>query len=221
MNHSLVLVIVLYIAYTLFATSGYLRGVEVIDQTCFTYTRRAQSFEWRGFGLKMHFKEDALPVNVNECQIHIKASLSGQFQLPENTTLLSSIYWIVCPHEFMKPVTVEIQHCAAMPELQAGLTFIIAKCTQQHLPYKFKILNGGVFSPNSQYGSIELSHFSGVGVTFQSMMQWLGFTPFQPTFNPRSYRAQLYYSSSGVHSWEVYLAITWNLELHITVSIKQ
>ena len=136
-------------------------------------------------------------------------------QVPENTELLSSIYWITCSHKFEKAATVEIQHCATKPEQPqhtSNLTFIVAQCTQKDLPYHFKILNGGVFSHSSQYGSIELTHFSGIGVAFQSVMQWLG-------YQPKSYCARLYYRNSGIHGWDVYFVITWNLELHISVSI--
>ena len=201
--------------------SGYLRCVEVIDHTSFTYTGRAQSFSWRRFGFKIHLPDHALPPGVNECQLHIKASLSGQFQFPEDTECVSGIYWIASPYTFEKPVTVEIQHCVTKPEyLQhpSSFTFIVAKCTQEDLPYQFEILDGGVFSPNSRYGSIKLTHFSGVGVAFQ--------TPHPPSHSDhqkyeseaKSYCARLYYSSSGVHSWEVYFAIMWDLDLHINVS---
>ena len=36
----------------------------------------------------------------------------------------------------------------------------------------------------------------------------------------KSYCARLYYCSCGVHSWEVDFVITWDLELHIAVSIQ-
>ena len=54
---------------------------------------------------------------------------------------------------------------------------------------------------------------AGVGVAFQSVMQLFGLK------NVRIYCARLYYSSIGVHSWEVNFAITLDLELHIAVSI--
>jgi len=170
----------------------------------------------------MHLPDHALPPGVNECQIQIQASLSGQFQFPEDTEILSCVYWVTCPHKFAKPVTVEIQHCAKPEHLQhpSRLTFIVAKCNQESLPYKFKFLDGGVFSPSSRYGSIELTRFSGLGVAFRSIMQWLGFRSYQPQLDPKTYCARLYYSRSGIHSWEVYFTITWDLELHISVSIK-
>ena len=199
--------------------TGYLRGVEVIDHTTFTYTGRAQSFEWSKFGFKIHFPDNAVPGDVDKCHINVKASLSGQFHFPKDMELISGVYWIACPHKFTKPVTVEIQHCAAKP---CNLTYIAAKCTQEDLPYQFKTLEGGVFSPSSHYGSINLNHFSGLGIALRwsSFTQMFGLRTHQPESNTRSYCARLYYSSSGINCWEVYFAIVCNLELHIAVSIS-
>ena len=153
---------------------------------------------------------------MDECQVHVKASLSGQFDFPEDTQLISGVYWISCPYKFAKHVTVEIQHCATKPECSSYLTFVVTKCTQKDLPYKFKILEGGVFSPSSQYGSIELTHFSGLGATSQSPEQNPHLGDHQP--EARSYCARLYYSASVVSGWDVYFAIMLNLDLHIAVS---
>ena len=215
--------------YVAYFYSGYLQGVEVIDYTSLTYTGKARSFSWRRFGFKMHFPDYALPHGVNECRLHIKASLSGQFQFPEDTECVSGIYWIASPYTFEKPVTVEIQHCVIKPEhLQhpSSLTFIVAKCTQEDLPYRFQILDGGVFSPNSRYGTIKLTQFSGVGTAFRplhrpSFVQRLSLRARQHESDAKSYCARLYYSKSGTNScnWEVYFAIMWNMELHIAVSV--
>ena len=205
---------------------GYLRGVEVIDHISFTYTGRAQSFEWVDHGFKLHVPQDSLPPEVNECRIHIKASLSGQFQFPEDMELVSGIYWIATSQNFTKPLTIEIQHCSLGTDHPSSLTYITAKCTQEDLPYKFNTLNGGVFAPSSRYGSIRLAHFSAVGIASRSsrrhsLIQRLVHRHPQvesETSNVKSYCARLYYSSNGVLSWDVYFAIMWNLELHISVS---
>ena len=147
---------------------------------------------------------------MDECQIHAKASLAGQFIFPEDTQPISGVYWISCPYKFVKPVTVEIQHSGTKPEYSSHLTFVVTNCTQKNLPYNFKILEGGVFSPSSQYGSIELTHFSGLGAAFQLPKQNPGLSDHLPEV--RSYRARLYYSTSDVNGWEVYFAIMWNLE---------
>ena len=205
---------------------GYLRGVEVVDHTSFNYTGRARSFEWVNRGFKLHLPEDALPPDVDECRVHVTASLSGQFQFPEDTELISGIYWIAAPHKFAKPVTVEIQHCSSRTEHPSTLTYIVAKCTQEDLPYRFSILNGGVFTPSSSYGSINMTHFSGLGISSRSprrpsLVQRLVRRRHQrdsEIWNTKRYCARLYYHSSGILSWEVYFTIMWNLKLHIAVS---
>ena len=212
---------------TAYSHSGHLHGVEVIDYTTLTYNGSAESFVWRRFGFKIHFPDNALPSEVKECQVYITASLSGQFLFPEDTELISGIYWIICPQQFVKPVTVEVQHCATKQthrKYSSCFKFIVAKHSQKNLPYQFKILDGA-FAPNSQYGSIKLTQSSGVGIVFKPihpMMQWLGlYQPsHQPELDPRSYCARLYYSNSGTNSWEVHFSITWSLELHMAVSIQ-
>ena len=64
-------------------------------------------------------------------------------------------------------MTLEIQHCALSKDEAAlsHLTFVSTKCSQRDLPYIFRELDGGVFTTHSSYGSILLSHFSGVAVT--------------------------------------------------------
>ena len=207
---------------------GYLRSVEVLGHTSFTYTGRAQSFEWVDHGFKIHFPENALPSDVDECRVHVTASLSGQFQFPDDTELISGIYWIATPHEFTKPVTVDIQHCSTRStrtDHPSSLMYIVAKCTQEDLPYMFNPLNGGVFAPSSRYGSISLTHFSGLGIASRSprrssLIQRLVRRRPQDESeisNVKSYCARLYYRSSGILSWEVLFAIMWNLEIHIEV----
>ena len=99
---------------------------------------------------------------MDDCQVLIKASFSGQFNFPRDTELISGIYWISSQHNyiFTLPVTVEIQHCVPKDLYHpSSLTYIVAKCSPKNLPYQFKTLDGGVFSPSSQYGSIDLTRF--------------------------------------------------------------
>ena len=176
-------------------------------------------------GFKLHFPENVLPPGVDECRVHVKASLSGQFDFPRDAELVSGLYWLSSRHVFTQPVTVDIQHCAQEGlQQQSRLTYIVASCSQEELPYQFKTLEGGVFSPNSRYGSINLTHFSGLAVASQprprlSLMQ--RFSRKVLHAHEKTYCAKLYYSSSNVHSWQVYFVIMWDLELHISVSVLQ
>ena len=190
---------------------GYLRGVDVINHTSFTYTGQAQGFEWIKYGFKMHIPENALPPKVEECEVHIKASLSGKFQFPDDTDVISAIYWISTPHKFVHPTTIEIQHCIQISSCEDSndLALVIAKCSQKNLPYQFKILEGGVFSPHGSYASLQLTHFSGVGAIRRQRHH---------TRIQKRYCAKLYYISTGIFGWNLHFVITLNLDAHISVS---
>ena len=175
--------------------------------TEFTVKTQGRCFEWEGYGLKLLVPEGSLPSAMKEARVNIRASVSGQFQLPEDSVFLSPVFWISSPCKFSKPVTLEIQHCALRDATTlSDLSFVSANCSQKDLPYRFKQLDGGVFTTYSSYGSIQLSHFSGVGVTGSEE-------------TPRSYCAHLYHTIKQIHDWRFYLAITQDLEAHITVSL--
>ena len=188
--------------------SGSIYGVEVIGKTDFTVLTQGGSFEWKGYGLRLHIPDGSLPPGVRECRTVIRASLSGQFQLPENSALLSPVFWISVPYKFMKPVILEIQHCALRGDeaVLSDLSFVSARCSQRDLPYKFRQVDGGVFTTHSSYGSIQLSHFSGNAVTGTKR-------------TPRSYCALLYHTMKQVYDWRFYLIITQDIEAQISVSV--
>ena len=104
--------------------------------------------------------------------------------MPSNCELASAVYWVSSPHKFIKPITVEIQHCAALcsDKQCSQLTFVRTKCTQKELPYIFKEQVGGVFSLHNSYGSLSLSHFSGIGIVISPPLQRsFGVYSVQPT----------------------------------------
>ena len=173
----------------------------MIGETKFTVPAQGGLFEWSGYGLRLYVPKDSLPTSVEECRINIKASFSGQFQLPEDSDLLSPVFWISASCKFTKPVTLELQHCALREDEAAlsGLTFVSAKCSQRDLPYRFRQVEGGVFTTHSSYGSIQLSHFSGNAVTGRKR-------------TPRSYCAHLYHTMKQMYDWRFYFVITQDLE---------
>lgn len=177
------------------------------------------------YGYKMHFPDSALPPEVDECQVHVESSLSGLFHFPD-TELISGVYWITTEQKFNKAVTVEFQHCVA-PDHAKNLTFVVAKRTPEDLPYNFNIHDGGEFSRETKYGSISLTHFCGFAIGYKSPTQSSLIQKLKDCCcgisdlpDLKGYSARFYYESRGNHSWEVYFVITWNMELHITVSIS-
>ena len=187
------------------STPDYLRGMDVIAETSVPITNQARTFNWKGYGLKLHIPKGSLPAGLEECRLLIKAGLSGQFTLPQNTSLVSAVYWIDSEprRKFSKHLTVEIQHCVKLTH-SSKLSFVHAKCSQTHIPYKFEAMEGGMFSSDHTYGCMQLTHFSMVGVVSN-----------EPVV--RLYHAYLCYLRSGMNLREMHFVITWDTESHTTV----
>ena len=184
--------------------TGYLRGFEAFAETSLSITGSSSlSIEWKGYGLKIHVPEGAFSKKEEGCKIDIKAGLDGQFEFPGNgkSQLVSCIYWLSCPQKFLEPVTLEIQHCGLI-QSSSSLHFVVTKCSQPQLPYTFKALDKGTFSPHSSYGSLQISQFSFFGIFGES---------------PRYYGA-VYYIKTGHNRWYVDFVMTHDLEVHLEVS---
>ena len=188
-----------------------LRGVEVCgEMTVVVHSSGAQQITWEGFGLKLHIDEGSLPAGIHQCTLTIKASLAGQYEFPDNSYLVSAIFWLRCEPmcKFTKPVTVEMQHCARSESVaNFKLKFVRAVCSQKQLPYTFKEL-GGDFTRHSSYGVVEVNGFSGLAIT-------------QEGSEDRSYLANLLYKEVKGRPTrcivDIYIAVTWNVDFHYTV----
>ena len=119
---------------------------------------------WEKYGFSMHIPEDALESSSTPV-IAIRALVTGNFTFPENTEPVSAIYRISTSTSAkpVKPITLEIQHCVTLrgEEDCHYLSFAFAhnQPEKPHLPCVFKKLDGGLFSPGSQNGSILCSSF--------------------------------------------------------------
>ena len=166
---------------------------------------------FKGCGVKLHIPQNSLPIDCQQCELKIRASLSGKFKLPPNCELVSGMYWIQCPVKFTKDVTLEIQHCCTQTE---KLTFVRGESTEKSLdPYLFHILKGGKFPESSTHGSIELSAFSYIGIVWERIMEWL--------FPPLCYKANMYRSfTNKKNTWILYFTIIKELELEEKVGVK-
>ena len=189
--------------------SGSFRGANVIGETRITVSNVGGVFQWQGYGLKIHIPRNSLPNGCEYCTVTITASLTGQFQLdPEDSKLVSPVFWISSTERFSQPVTIEIQHCAIIDDTDSisDLRFVTAKRNQPDLPYKFRSLDGGVFTPHSTHGSISLTHFCAQACTSKRS-------------RPQGYCAQFFTVSKGLGEWRVYFVITKNLEAALTVRL--
>ena len=180
----------------------------MIEETSILVTNQSQNFHWVGYGLKLYVPQKALPADLEECNLLIKVGISGQFTLPQNTSLVSAVYWLDSEPrcKFSKHLTVEIQHCALSSQM-SRLNFAAAVCSQSPLPYTFKILKGGEFNRQSTYGCIQLQHFSLITLVRNIILG---------EENVR-YRASLYDLRRGVTQRDIHFVIIRDQETHATV----
>ena len=181
-----------------------IRGAIIIAETNVVITNDAQDFIWKGHGLKFGIQKNSLPKDVSAYTVNIMASVSGQYELPKGYKLASAIYWIRSPGKFVKPITVEIQHCARIDD-DAKLSFVEAKCNQKDLPYTFGFSSKGSFTSQSSYGVISLSDFSGRGVA-------------QEELGHENYCAQVYYEQR-LDNWYFYFCLIKDMDICLTVSV--
>ena len=189
--------------------NSFLRGAEVLGEIQLVVTNEAMTLMWKSHGLRLHIPKDALPEGISEYLVNIKASLAGQFELPEGYELVSAVYWVATPGKFVKPVTIETQHCANFTN-SSQLHFVRTSCTQKSLPYKFKFIDGGMFTLGSKYGSLSTTHFSGIGVVNKV------------THGEHScqYCAQVYFTVKHLQDhWYCHFVVTKDLEMCLEVSI--
>ena len=183
----------------------------MIGETNFLVQGRAAQtidHEWERYGLRIHVPEGALPPDVNQCLVNIKVSLTGEFEFPDNSELVSAVYWISVPLKSCQPITLEMQHCVSIETASqcSDLSFAVTKGTKKDPPHQFRRLEGGVFLPSSSYGSISVQHFCGIAtvVRKQSLARRLCYS-------------KLFYNNKGLNNWKVDFMVTKNTSACITV----
>ena len=187
--------------------------MDVCGVTAIMITNFALEWQWEGYGLKIHVNENILPPGIEECYLNINASLTGHYKFPESYNLVSAIFWIRCepPCRFVRPITVEIQHCACSHNA-SNLKFVRAVCSQKVRPFTFRKLVGGLFSSHSSFGILELTTFSGLGVS-------------QEGSEERNYLANILYEEERIHKrnlcFHLYFVVTWDTPVHQKVYIKR
>ena len=120
-----------------------------------------QFFNWEQYGSRITVPQGTLSP-TDTCEVSVAALVGGQFQLPEETELISAVYNISVSKPLLKSIKLEIQHCARLVtrDHTSYLSFATSSVQQSTtLPYKFQLQEGGQFCPGDHYGSINLTHF--------------------------------------------------------------
>ena len=186
----------------------------IAETKVIVYQNKAQSFEWKGYGLKLLFPSDVLLPGVESCVITIRVGLSGQFQLPQHYNMISAVFEIKTTTELARPITIEIEHCAQCNSSHDSsyITFAVAE-SQMEPPCKFNLHPGGSFAPLSRYGSISTQHFSFFVILIHIIGRW--FFPSPSLY----YCAQVYYIRKQMTDWRVHFIITRDLQVEYKVCV--
>ena len=93
-----------------------IQGAEIIAQTRVEITPgKPLTYHWVGHGFEVHIPAGAISSESGPVTLSIQASLSGDYQLPDDRVLVSGVYWLALhpPVMLSKSATISIQHCAS------------------------------------------------------------------------------------------------------------
>ena len=187
-----------------------IKGARIIAQTKIEITPdQPLDYHWEGHGFKVHIPAGAIGGQRRPVILCIQASLSGNYRLPNDSELVSGVYWLSLHptvKRFHSKATISIQHCASDDD--SALSFITAMCTQKTLPYDFKSLAGGSFSESAN-GNIQVDHFSAYGI--------LSFGR-NKLYANKLYAFCTYYIPKATNVYEAHITVTQDLDLQLKVT---
>ena len=127
------------------------------------------SFEWKGYGLKMEIPAHAAGQPAAPFEIGMVGMISGPFEFPPGTQLVSGVFAIASSRKPCQPVLLLMEHCMDLQNSQDAmrLHFVRASCSQPTRPYLFEYMDQGDFPIGLRYGSIQLEHCSLFAIVHQ------------------------------------------------------
>ena len=125
--------------------------------------RAPQLLSWEEYGFRIRVQEN---ITSGGCDVNVKAIVAaGQIDLPEGCELVSAVYDISLSRKLTELITIEIEHCAKL-ENEAQCEYLSFVSTQDD--DQFKLIEGGLFYPNTQYGALSCNCFSRKGIAKRS-----------------------------------------------------
>ena len=185
-------------------------GVERVGGITYTVSSLPQVFKWKNYGIRLRIPEGAVVPDVFPMNLRVTASLRGQYEFPESCEPVSGVYCIYLPLELAESATLDIQHCVEITHVYQCSSLSFASCSQRNLPYKFELVEGGIFNTRHSYGSIKTTHFSLWVIVWKALTATLA----------TSYSTHLFYQQvpDTVYSWTLHFVIIQSLEISISVS---
>ena len=147
-----------------FHIEDHLAWPHVVGEKVFHIEGRApQLLSWEEYGFRIRVQEN---ITSGGCDVTVKAIVAaGQIDLPEGCELVSAVYDISLSRKLTELITIEIEHCAKL-ENEAQCEYLSFVSTQDD--DQFKLIEGGIFYPNTQYGALSCNCFSRKGIVKRS-----------------------------------------------------
>ena len=149
------------VAYSKFP--GIVADVSVVFTTTLTITHSAflQSFDMENFGLKVEIPPDAVPRGKQQIVMKLEVLSINAGNIDPSMEMVSCLYRIEPSHQFTKPVTLHIQHCAQLNNKEDCKDLLFTVSHDEKLPYTFEEMAAPqTFTPHNNYGSVKISNFS-------------------------------------------------------------
>ena len=176
------------------------------------YQSKPQTHAWKGYGIRLSVPKNALPPLQQCAELVITASVMGQYKFPDDCEVVSGIYWISSQLlQELVTLSVSIEYSLGLSRTFSSLRFVIAKSSEQHLPYHFELCDGGVFTPHSPYGILKVTEIPVFGLAIVQKKAHL-------SESERSFTVQMFYQEHTPRSWTLHFVVLPNLDVYKTVS---
>ena len=102
-----------------------IQGAEIIAQMRVEITPGKQlTYHWEGHGFRVHVPVDAISSESGPVTLSIQASLSGDYQLPDDWVLVSGVYWLALHPPVMLSKSATISVSSTVPLMQHHNPFL-------------------------------------------------------------------------------------------------
>ena len=156
--------------YCFAADSSDIKYIEKLQISC---GAEGCQHSWDEHGLTITIPSGAVPKGT-EASLTIGVSISGNFVLPPDMTLVSPVFCVdAVPNCFEKDVELKVPHILDVSEeTSEHISFVRASCDSSD--FHFEEFPGGVFKPGLDYGVFSTKSFSLYAIAVKKFACGLG-----------------------------------------------
>ena len=184
-----------------------------LENISFTYKGDECILPWKGHSFELKFESGSLSRSVSEVIIDISTKSPEEISLPEDSILVSDIFTVQCKHEFLKSMSLKMEHSA---EDCSNLCF--ATISGQNPT--FTLNWSGKF--DERYGNIQTKNCSCFSIVYTHRNSSNEPLLNRPNLNPEfKCHAALYSKCVRKGYWEIYLYIVKNTDIAVLANIER